>query len=480
MTPSAPGTSVTIRDEALARFAAQDTAAWFVVGFTAKGPVGVPTPVRSLAEFVDLFGDRVAWSELYDALDVFFREGGGVAYVSRVVGPTPVKATANIFDAAGSTVPGDVALTITATDAGSALNSLAFEVTASGGNFEIEVTDGGTVIETSGVLADRAAAVAWGVASRYVDVALGASNEDPRTQGPTSLSGGTDDHTNATEAEWQDALDVISKDYGAGQVSAPGRTTATTQGALAQHAQEHNRVALIDLEDSGVAADLISDVAAIRATDYARNAAAFAPWAVVPGSTPGTTRTVPPSAVVAGLIARSQSLGNSPNVPAAGRNGQAAYVAGLSQEGFSEADRGLLNEAGVNLIREIRGAFRVYGFRTAVDPSAQPEWRELGGARTAMAVAAEAEEVGEDFVFAEIDGQGKKVGEYGGRISAICLDYYAAGALYGATPDEAFYVDTGPTVNTPETLDDGKLLARIELATSPAAERVEITVVKTS
>ena len=480
MTPTAPGTQVTIRDEALARFAAQDTAAWFVTGFTDKGPTGVPTPIRSLSEFVDVFGDKVAWSTLYDALDVYFREGGGLAYVSRVVGPNPVAATANLLDQSGSSVPGDVALTITATEYGASLNGLKFEVTAGGGNFVIIVSDADGVLETSDTLADRTAAVAFGDESDLVNIALGASNEDPRAQGPTSLAGGTDDHTNATETEWADALEAITKDYGAGQVSAPGRTTATTQLALAAHAATFNRMAIVDLEDTAVVADLVTDVDALRDSDYARNAAAFAPWVTVPGETAGTTRTVAPSAVVAALIARSQALGNSPNVPAAGRNGQASYVTGLSQVAFSEADRGTLNDGSVNIIRELSGEFRVYGYRTTVDPTDQPEWRELGGARTAMAIAAEAEAIGEEFVFAEIDGNGKKIGEFGGRLGAVCLGYYNQGALYGATPDEAFFVDVGPTVNTAETIDDGKLLARIELATSPAAERVEITVVKTS
>ena len=47
-----------------------------------------PQAVRSLGQFTTIFGGRVAFSPLYDALDTFFNEGGNLAYVSRVVGPS--------------------------------------------------------------------------------------------------------------------------------------------------------------------------------------------------------------------------------------------------------------------------------------------------------------------------------------------------------------------------------------------------------
>jgi uncharacterized protein len=476
----APGTQVTIRDEALARFQAQDTAAWFVTGFTARGPHAAPVAVRGLSEFVNIFGPKQAHSQLYDALDVYFREGGGLAYVQRVVGAGAAFAYANLFTDAGTTVPDDVALTIRAKSYGEAANDLTVEVVDAGGGFELILREGSRVLARSGELADVDAAVAWSSRNAYVTVEAGDGDDVPEAQGPTTLGGGTDDHGNAVEDDWTAALDRITKDYGTGQVSAPGRTTGDAHAALAAHAIQFNRMALLDLPDTGVAGDLIAPAADVRDSGNGRAAAAFAPWAVVPGSAPGSTRTVPYSAVQAGLIARSEALGNSPNVAAAGANGEATYVSGLSQPAWSDGDRESLNDAGVNVAREQRGAVRTYGYRTLVDPMGDPEWRELGGARAAMAIAADAEDIAEDFVFAEVDGKGVKVGEFGGRLNAMCLTYYERNALYGDTPEEAFFVDTGPSVNTPATLDDGKLLARIELATSPTAERVEITIVKTS
>jgi hypothetical protein len=55
-----------------------------------------------------------------------------------------------------------------------------------------------------------------------------------------------------------------------------------------------------------------------------------------------------------------------------------------------------------------------------------------------------------------------------------------AGSLYGDTADEAFSVNVGTQVNTPETIAEGVLKAVISLKMSPAAERVQIEIVKVS
>lgn len=474
----APGTSVTFADEALSRFPASDPSAWFVVGFAERGPIE-PTAIASLGEFVNVFGDRQTYSQLYDALDVFFREGGALAYVLRAIGPTPVKATANLFDQSGSSAPGDVALTVTAVEHGTWANGLNVEVVASGANFTIIVshdTDG--VLETSPTLADRAAAVTWSADSDFIRLTLAASNEDPRTQGPTSLASGNDDHASATETEWLAALDLATGDFGAGLVSMPGRTTDTAHTNLLAHAAASHRTALLDSVDSAVVADLVQDATDLQDGDTDRAGGLFAPWAICPGLTPGTTRTVPPSALVAGLTARNDALGRSIGQPAAGIFGVAQYVTGLSQDAFSESERDTLNDGAVNVIRVINGDVRVYGNRTLVDPDDRPQWVELSGSRVAAFIANQADAELERHVFAVLDGRGHEIARANGAIAAICLTQYNADALYGATPEDAFFVDTGPSVNTPATIANRELNAKLELKTSPAAERVELTISK--
>lgn len=474
---AAPGTSVTFVDEALPRFSAPHPSAWFVAGFAERGPT-IPTPIASLDEFVSTFGDRQSYSQLYDALDVFFREGGALAYVLRVIGPTPVKASAKLYDAAGST-GSDEALIVTAIEHGSWANGLNVEVVASGGNFTIIVshdTDG--TLETSPTLADRAAAVTWADTSDYIDITLGVSAEDPRTQGPTSLASGDDDHTNATETQWLAALDLATDDYGAGLVAMPGRTTDTAHENLLVHAAAHHRTALLDSVDSAVVADLVQDAVDLQDGDTDRAGGLFAPWVIAPGLTPGTTRTVPPSALVAGIIARNDALGRSIGQPPAGIFGVAQYVTDVTQDAWDEAERDTLNDGSVNVIRVINEDVRVYGNRTLVDPDDRPAWVELSGSRVAAFIANQANAELEKHVFAVLDGRGHEIARANGAISAICLAQYQADALYGATPEDAFFVDTGSTVNTAETIANRELRAKLELKTSPAAERVSLVISK--
>jgi phage tail sheath protein FI len=470
-----PGTTVTIAEEAAARYSPPSPSTFFVAGFTERGTHSEPIPVSSLAEYVNRAGGRVSYGSLYDAIDVFGREGGTSAYVLRVLGPDPVLADADLHDASGST-SGDISLSATAKEYGAWADSLNLVVTNSGSDYQVVVThDDGTELETSPVFTTRAEAVAWD--SDYVTFALGVSTEIPRTQ-TVSFAGGDDDRSNATDTEWAAALELATRDYGPGLVAMPGHTSADGHEALLAHAHAFNRVALLDLDDTAVVADLVADIENLRDLDGARFAGAFAPWATVPGVVRGTTRTVPYSAVQAGLIARSQGLGNSPNVAAAGANGQSRYAVGLSQDPFSEADRETLNDAGVNLARVIRGAVRTYGYRALVDELTDDNWVQLTGALTATAIAAEGDQVAERYLFAEIDGRGLKIAEFGGEIAAVCLGYYNRNALYGETPDEAFAVDVGPEVNPVEQIAAGVLKARVSLRTSPFAERTEIEITK--
>jgi phage tail sheath protein FI len=398
--------------------------------------------------------------------------------VSRVVGPASVNATANILDQSGSVVPGDVALVATAVNAGAWANSLNFEVTVTGSDFEIIVShDDDGELERSGLLADRAAAVAWSATSDYITLTLGASNEDPRAQGPTGLTTGTDDRASITDAQWLTALNVFSRDLGPGQVLAPGRTTTAGHGQLLDHAEANNRVALLDLANTAVVATLEAAIVAIQSRADARYGQVLAPWAVIPGIVPGTTRTVPYSAVQAGLYARSDRI-NSPNVPVAGQNGQARFVIDLAQS-WSDDDRETLNDAGIAIAKDVYGAIQTYGLRSAADPEDDPLWLQFPGARLLMAIRAECAVVAERKQFAQIDGKGLVFRDLQSDLEGeVLLPYFDQGSLYGETPEEAFRVDTGAQVNTAETIAAGEIRAAVGVRTSPGAELVYIQIAR--
>lgn len=471
-----PGTVITLRDTSPPRSVPTDTGVWFVAGISERGPV-VPTAVLSMTDFERVFGARITSSQtLYDALDTFFHEGGRRAYVSRVTGPAPILATKTLLDGSAGN-----ALIVKANGYGAWGNNLSVEVQAGsgGGLYVLVIRYNGVIVETTPDLIDVAAAVSWSATSSYVTITLGGGALDPAVIAAQSLTTGTDDNVNATDATWKAALDKFTNDYGPGQVSYPGRTSAQGHADVLAHVLAQTRIALLDAVDTATKATLKTAVTTDRTANAegCKFAATFAPWALVPGITPGTTRTVPYSAVQAGIIARNDSLIN-PNQPSAGENGQSNYAIGLSQVAWSDADRQELNDAGVNVARVMLGGVRTYGYRTMVDPITKALWIGLGGSRTVAAIVARSQAILEAYVFSQIDGQGKLFARVAGDLIGVCQEFYTAGALYGSVPDEAFNVVVDGTNNTPATIAAQELHASLALRTSPAAELVQLDIVK--
>lgn len=276
------------------------------------------------------------------------------------------------------------------------------------------------------------------------------------------------------------ALALFVRDLGPGQVSAPGRTTATAQLIVAARAVLTNRIEIIDVEDTGVEADLItaSDPAGITVAER-RAVGLFAPWIdIPPAAAGGGNRRIPPSGIVAAAMARNDARGHSPNEPSAGELGVSDFAVGVSQT-FDDDTRNTLNQNGVNVIRMLNGAVRIYGYRTLADPVTDENWLLLSNARLFMAIQAECDSVAERFVFRQIDGQGRVISEFGGALTGVLLPYWQRGSLYGLTPGEAFRIDVSSNVNTPETIANGELNAKVYLRTSPFAEEVKLDINKT-
>jgi phage tail sheath protein FI len=491
---AAPGYDVTIIETPPSRPVAGATGTGFITAITERGPNGngdgaLAVAARSLDEWVSVYGGRVTYGYGYDAAECFFREGGRTLYTSRVVGAAAVNATGNIFDQSGSTDPGDVALVATAKYPGDYYNAVnavvlvtADDASIPAGSFRIRVThDTDGTLEESPDLADRAAAVAWADASSgYIDLAEGASAEDPRSQ-TTSLATGTDDHASIVEADWTAALDAFTDQLGPGQVAAPGRTTSAAHLALLAHARaaKSKRIARLDLADTAVVGTLTAaaDAAGAVALD-ARWGGPYWPWAVVPGLVPGTTRTVPYSAIQMGLEARVDGSEGHSNQAAAGPEfGVSRFAIGLSQDPVSEAERETLDNAGINVVIDFGGAITTYGNRTLADKVTDVLWSQASGSREVMAVAAEAGAVLATFVHKQVDGKGHALGRLNGRIAAVCMRHYDLDALHGETPADAFIVDT-ESVNTPELLQAGQVSVALALRTSPGADRVSLQLVR--
>jgi phage tail sheath protein FI len=483
-----PGSMVTIRTSPPPSTVPTDTATWFVAGLADQGPTG-PVLIMSLQDFVTRFGPRVSYSVLYDAVELFFREGGNRLYISRVVGPGAIVATVNLLD----NVAG-ISLVAKAKGPGAYGNTKRVTVQSPGAggtaaSFSILVTDTGdaTISEQSPDFLTQAAAIAWSQQSSYINLTLGASALNPIAVAAAALTTGTDDRVNILDVHWRTALGLFSKDLGPGQVTQIGRTTTAAHTDTLAHAVANNRVAVLDLPDSPTVATITAAAVADRsaATINDTYGAAFAPWVVIPGLVPGTTRIVPPSALVAGKIAKMEANGGSPNKPAAGTpDGVSSFVIGLSQSQYDngsgpDVTRDAMYTLGVNQIVFRYGNYQVFGWRSLTDPNgANQDWINFGNRRLAMAMTAQGLKIMEGFILDEIDGQNRLFSRLNGQLAAMCGTYYTMGSLYGPTPESAFSVVTDSTVNTPTTINNREIHAAIAARMSQDGELVVLEIAK--
>lgn len=471
-----PGINTAIQTQTPPSTTPVNTGTWFIVGVTAQGPLAA-TPIFSFQQYQQVFGARTTASSLMsDAAETFFAKGGAQLIVGRTVGPAAINATV--------VVP-TTSLVVTAIGPGAYANGYKV-IVAGAGPFTIQIQDSlSNILETSNSLTSTADAVAYGQTSSFVTVT--ASSATLPTPGTYTLATGTDDASNIVTASYQLSLNQFTYQLGAGQVSAPGVTTAAVLTAVANHASAFNRKAFGDLVDtanassSSATSTLTTAASTITALGLpARDISLWTPWVDIAPVTGGTgNRPVPPSAIAAAAYAVIDTLGN-PNQAAAGINGIVSGILDVRQT-FADADRQTLNTAGVNVIRQMAGGFRIYGFVTAVNRLTDPLYYQLPNTRLDMYVRAHAEAIAETYFGSQIDGQGLDAARYGNDLTVMLAGLYSipgGGALFGPTAQDAFTVDTSGDVNTLTSEEAGNLIATIAYRRSPGAEQVNLNIVR--
>jgi hypothetical protein len=466
-----PGPDVQIVDSAPPASGPADTGTAFMVGLADRGvvtgPITADLAVTSLADFTTKYGARQSYSMLYDAVEAFFAEGGNRVFISRFAGPAATKASAAVPTAGTK-------FTATAKSVGAWANGpTGLSVGVASG--VITVYENGTAVETSPAQTDVTTAQAWSTGSRYIDITPVGSGALTDTA-PVNLTGGADDRTNATDTQRQAALDRFAKSLGPGQVLMPGDTRTQAHQMLATHANANNRFALLDAPDTSTVGTITSTAATDRALgrDLARHSQLLAPWVNALGTTAGTTRAIPPSAIQAGMIARSDSITGNPNRAIAGQNGISRFATSVRAT-FTDAERSTLADAGVTVIVASQFGAMTYDDVTLVDQAAYPEWLGAGGNREIMALVSEALGVAGAHMFAQNQGPAS-LDAFNGDLKAVCLRHKARGSLYGATPEDAFHVETGPTVNTPTTVQARQLKAALSVKLSPNNRQVTVQI----
>lgn len=457
---------------------------YFVAGLAERGSTLGAVLVRSLGESVALLGDRVAYGALYDDLQAFFAEGGSKAYVARVVGPAAAVGTRILVDRAGAPVN---TLRADAASPGAWSAQLTVEVAdgAVAGTYRIVVRHNGDVVEAAENLATPGDAVLAFANSRWIRVANLASatvapNNNPAVTAATALSAGTDDRAAVAAADYVTALARFVPELGAGAVAVPGQASvAAVSSGLIAHARANRRLALLAPAVGTAVVAAGAAARALRPGAGAEFAGFFYPWIEVPSGT-GGSRTISPEGYIAGVRARAHRS-EGPHRAPAGDIATANWVVGTERD-LTRAEVDTLSDDSVNAIRIFGSDLRLYGWRSlSVDAV---NYRLLTARDVLNFLATACEERLERFVLRTIDGRGHLFNEVEAEMVEILEPLRLAGGLYertnleGQLVDLGYAVDTGPGVNTPESLAANELRVNIGVRVSPSAELVRLVLTK--
>ena len=274
-------------------------------------------------------------------------------------------------------------------------------------------------------------------------------------------------------------------------VVAPGYTDPETYEALLAHCEGlGDRFAILDApEEAKDNPDALKEVASVgaaasggeeggeagggrrrkpaagmraRASSYG---AIYFPWLVVADTYTNQRVNQPPSGHLAGVYARTDSVRGVHKAPA---NEPIRGALGLTYQ-VTHAEQGELNRSSVNCIRFFSGSgVLVWGARTLDDPAS--EYRYVPVRRTMLAIKESIQDGTRWVVFEPNDENTWKTVVR--DIRAFLMLQWRAGALMGATPEQAFYVKCDAETNPPDVIDAGRLVTEIGVAPVKPAEFV--------
>lgn len=451
----------------------------FFVGITERGATDQAVLVRSMADVNRLLGSRVNYGNVWDQLNTYFNEGGIQAYVARVVGAGATSGTLTLNDRAGVPQP---TLQIDAANPGAWSSNLEVEVRdgASPDTVRITLYLNGDVVEDVTNIASPADASSRFSTSPYVRItdlgsASAAPDNLPVLTAPTPLSAGTDDRATVVDQDYIDALDLFSKGYGDGAVAIPGLNTAAIWNGIDAHCKANHRIGLLAAA-RGETSDTLRSLAATMNSEYV---GLFAPWVQVSDGATGI-RTISPEGFVAAKRAQAHEAVGPWQVPA-GVNGVALSLVGLDQE-FTPEEADTLDNSKVSIIRRIAGGYRLYGWRSlSNDPT---QYAYLKDRDLLNRLVVEAEKRLENYVFATIDNKGQLLSAVQAELIGMVDPIREAGGLFenydddGNIIDPGYLVQTGPDVNTAQSLANNEIHARLLVRVSPVAGLVSLTIVK--
>jgi len=323
--------------------------------------------------------------------------------------------------------------------------------------------------------------VARAVDFRDVEVALPAEPSPtpppgnlPAAVGPLPLQEGEDDDIGAlASSHYEAAIDVLRPLDDVNILCVPDAAQPALQQAVQSKMIDHcaameDRFAILDPLPGRDAAGIEAQRNTL-ASDRGF-AALYYPRIVIGNPLAPGTIVVPPSGHLAGVFADTDNRVGVFKAPA---NVALRGVLGLERV-LIDAEQGPLNENGINVLRNFsgRGAV-VWGARTV---STRTQWRYVNIRRLLLFIEQSIKR-GTQFAVFEPNTIGLRQ-QVVRQVREFLVRQWQAGALVGATPDEAFRVRADEELNPPDQVALGILTIEVLLAPAPPAEFVVFRVIQ--
>jgi phage tail sheath protein FI len=473
------------------------------VGIAADGPYNAPTLVTNWSQFVRTFGEFVPGAYLAHAVYGFFNNGGSTAYVVRVGGGG---ASSNgsgkqaLTAAPATALPAGDAHTYEVTPTDRDASGLSVEVADAsegdpGETFKLLVKRGDDVVETFDNLSTKRtpqnATRVVNAQSELIRLAVpkGATEARP-TSGTIALKSANPPAAHAPTAALAEvtpgdyvgdsrartgfggleaveeitmvAMPDLIAAHQAGAIDLEG-VKAAQLGLIAHCELMGNRMAILDTPP-GFDAQSVKEWRVTTAGYDSKFATLYWPHVKVFDPTSGTNVFIPPSGHIAGLWARSDGERGVHKAPA---NDVLRGVIDV-ETNITRGEHDLLNPEGINVIRAFPGrGIRVWGARTL---SSDGSWRYVNVRRLFNYVESSIL-ANTDWVVFEPNDEALW-GRIRRTISGFLYTVWADGALFGSTPEQAFYVKCDNETNPSESIESGRVVTEIGLAPTKPAEFV--------
>ncbi|GAB2484490.1 phage tail sheath family protein [Jatrophihabitans fulvus] len=480
------------------------TAVAAFVGLAEKGPLNEPTLVSNWTQFTEKFGDFVPDTYLAHAVYGYFLNGGGNCFVVRIGDPSAgengngrrsvpksiappaqaqvggfrvtakpnaptrsKKVTVDIQDPSGENQPEDLFKLVVNVD-GKAAETYDHVTAKRGDNNVVEkVNTESKLINLEELTSGSALAKPDKGVTELVEPPAEPEGPSPDQLSANDYVGDAADRTGFSGLEAVDEVTMVAVPdlvaaYEQGAIDM--ETFKAVQLAVIAHCElMGDRMAILD-PPPALSPQQIKDWRVNEAGYDSKYATLYWPYVKVLDPATGTNKFVPPSGHMAGIWARNDDTRGVHKAPA----NEVVRGAITLQTQLTKAEHDLLNPVGINCIRSFPGrGVRVWGARTL---SSDPAWRYLN-VRRLFNYLEESILNGTQWVVFEPNDYAlwSRIRR---TIAAFLVNEWRKGALFGLTPDEAFYVKCDSETNPAEGIDAGQVVCQVGVAPVKPAEFV--------